>query len=250
MRHSTPFLTFFLLLSPAALACNEINGANNSLQSRLQLQEQIQDRLDDQLKADEGKCLALQSKISSHTAKIAGAQSCIALRESAAFNRELKEQSHDCAEKAEGMRFAMQFTRDSEFTPFRTSIDLIVQQDQGDSFLKRHCGGQLQDTASVLERTGELMARSAKGIAKAVSDTETYARLEAQVAEFEQITQGGYDRCVAKGEILTPQPKAAGAPAPAAVPVPQGQNPKPASDITGTEQEKAKKQRELEILGF
>lgn len=247
LRH--PLLFAALLVSPgSSLACDEIHKANKSLASRLEVQQEMQDKLDASLTAENARCLSVQSRISASTAKAAGAQSCIALQESAAFNRELKEKSRECAEKVDGIRIAMEFLRSSQFQPFRTSIDLVVQGDQGDSYLQRHCGGQLQDTASVLERTDSLMSRSKRGIAKALADFDTYAALTAKVAGFEASTQDGYNRCVAEGRILDTKPVSAGAPV--LVPVPQGQSPNEGSDITGTDREAEKKKREQEILGF
>lgn len=241
-------LAIYLALPAGAHACNLINNANQGLQSRLDLQGEIQDKMEDALKKENARCLSVQSSISSRTAQAAGAQSCIALQESAAFNRELKQKSRECAEKVDGIRIAMEFVRDTQFKPFRSSIDLVVQADQNDSFLQRICGGQLSDTASVLERTEALLSRSKKGIAKANADFDTYAALTAKVAGFEASTQNGYDRCVAEGKILKSAPVSSSSPVP--VEVPQGQSQPDASDITGTDRDAAKRAREKEILGF
>lgn len=247
-----PAILFSLLTCFAgrqAIACNEINSANKSLQSRLEVQDEIQQKLDEALTKETTRCQNESGRISSKTAQIAGAQSCIALQESAAFNRELKEISHACASKIDGLKFAMEFVRTTQFTPFRSSIDIVVQSDQGDAFLQKICPGQLSDTSDVLGRTNELLSRSQRSIAKAKTDFEKFSALEAKVAGFELATQGGYDRCVAEGKILNARPVATGAPvyAPA---VPQGTSNFEGNTITGVEEENAKRKREREILGF
>jgi|GEM_PF-5099733 len=244
---------FIVLVGFAAkdsFACNEINAANKSLQARLEVQDEIQQKLDDALSKETTRCQDESSRISGKTALSAGAQSCIALQESAVFNRELRAISHNCAEKIDGLKFAMEFVRATQFTPFLSSIDIVVQSDQGDAFLQKICPGQLSDTGDVLGRTSDLLGRSKRSIAKAKGDFEKFTALEAKVAGFELATQGGYDRCVAEGKILNAMPVASGAAPSFAAPVPQGNSNHEGNTITGVEEENAKRKREREILGF
>lgn len=230
-----------LLTCPPAFACDSIHSANESLQERLELGKSVQRGFDSDLNNVANYCQANAAQLSKYAAQTATAESCVTLREHAAFDRELTSLSEECAARFQSLQEAMQTVRDEVFEPFRKSIQLIVDEDQQDAHIQRICPAHIAETVEVLEPTNKLLDRSKAAIQNAKANHEKFLALAAQTKQFETTTQNGYDRCASEQtQNLAAQPKGGAADH---APVSAGHTPRPASTITGIEEDQKKQKR-------
>ena len=228
------------IFSLPALACEQIRSANQGLQSQLNLERKIQARFEEQMEMDSTKCQTLASKASALAAKVASAESCVALRENAAMNRQLNGISENCATNFLQFQQTLEGVKETFYSPFHSSIDLMVQEDQGDNYIQRICPSEISETADVLNDANSFQNRANRDIAQAKTNFEKFSALAAQTKQFENVTQAGYDRCAADQEQVATGLDPTGGRQPAAV-TPKGHSQNGESSITGVSEDAAKR---------
>jgi len=229
--------TLLLLLTVAvpAHACQELRAESAAISHSISEQANALQRLRAGISAMETSCRERQATIARKGAQNAKAESCVALRESAAMNRDLTQTSEACVTKVEAIRQQVDHLRVRYVAPAAEGLAFSAHLDRQLPSLQRYCRAEVGKTRELLERAQELHQATVASVTRATESIASYTTLGNQTRQFQETSQAAAGRCRSDTDAAPLQAAARerrGSGAPAAAPR-SGKSPHSASMITG-----------------
>lgn len=232
LRGSLFFLAGLIGESTAVASCHFIEQSNGKLADHLGQLKLSLTQFEQSMLSMEQACQREQSVFAAKSAAAATAESCVALKESAAMNQRLSTSSRTCATQIQQVHRNIDILNQLHLGPFASDMDSIKDRYKGAESYLPHCANAFREGNSMRDQTHATLQRSYAAVAKGKKDEAHFTALSAQTGQFAQTSQAAVNRCV--GEV---QPLVAGAAGPTGgmnvPPVPGGQHPQDESTVTG-----------------
>ena len=187
-------LALLALASPAR-ACELIQDDNNRLAKKHNALAGALKQLEANLVLLETTCQNEQKLISSKGAKAATAESCVALKENAAMNRDLTSSSRKCSTQIALVEKQVHAFTEQHMAPFEEGMRGVMEVDKMARQALRHCGAQFRKATQIHEAAEATLVRSRAALAKSRDDISRFTKLGDTTSLFATKTQAAEDRC-------------------------------------------------------
>lgn len=202
--YRSPFLAVLLLASEgSAIAnCNFVKQDNSRLGDKLgQLQLSLA-QLERSMLVMEQTCQREQSKFATKSGAASTAESCVALKESAAMNQSLSASSKNCALQIQNVHRNIDLLNQAHLGPFNGSMGSITESQKSVQQFLPNCAGEFQSTDSMRTQTQGTLVKSIAAVARGKIHEAQFATLAATTGQFAQTSQAAVNRCVSEGDPL------------------------------------------------
>lgn len=187
-------LALLALASPAR-ACELIQDDNNRLAKKHNALAGALQQLEANLVLLETTCQNEQKLISAKGAQAATAESCVALKENAAMNRDLTSSSRKCSTQIALVEKQVHAFTEQHMAPFEEGMRGVMEVDKMARQALPHCGAQFRKATQIHEAAEATLVRSRAALAKSRDDISRFTKLGDTTSLFATKTQAAVDRC-------------------------------------------------------